>query len=175
MRLKPLSESRLTRDGLPPGTLAPPFRLTTLQGGDISLEQYRGRPVLLVFSDPACPPCSELAPRLERVHRANGSAGLQILMVSRGTVADNEAKARASTICFPIALQRHWELSRQYGIFGTPVAYLIDAEGFTAADVASGADPILGLAGPKDVGLTFADQTQTFTASLGFANAPNGG
>jgi len=96
-------------------------------------------------------------------------------MVSRGTVADNEAKARASTICFPIALQRHWELSRQYGIFGTPVAYLIDAEGFTAADVASGADPILGLAGPKDVGLTFADQTQTFTASLGFANAPNGG
>src|SRR5206468_1918024 len=51
-----LSESRLNRGGLPAGTPAPAFRLPRLDGGEISLEEYRGRRVLLVFSDPHCGP-----------------------------------------------------------------------------------------------------------------------
>src|SRR5207245_2237052 len=58
--------SKLRRDGLPAGAAAPPFRLPLLHGGALSLEAYRGRQVLLVFSDPQCGPCDQLAPRLER-------------------------------------------------------------------------------------------------------------
>lgn len=45
-----------------------------------------------------------------------------------------------------MALQRRWEVSRKYGIFATPVAFLIDEEGVIADDVAKGTEEILALA-----------------------------
>ena len=42
-------------------------------------------------------------------------------------------------------LQKEWEISKLYGIFATPVAYLIDATGVIVHDVAKGADAILEL------------------------------
>ena len=38
------------------------FELPEIRGGTVSLEEYRGRRVLLVFTDPNCGPCDELAP-----------------------------------------------------------------------------------------------------------------
>jgi hypothetical protein len=49
-------------------------------------------------------------------------------------------------LTFPIAVQRHWELSKDYGIFATPVGYLVGEDGVLAADVALGADAITRLA-----------------------------
>jgi hypothetical protein len=65
------SRRRLNRDGLKAGTPAPDFLLPRLDGGELSLEQLRRRRVLLVFSDPECGPCNQLAPRLEEFHRAS--------------------------------------------------------------------------------------------------------
>jgi hypothetical protein len=42
-------------------------------------------------------------------------------------------------------LQQQWEISRQYAIFATPVAYLIDPGGLIVADIAVGADAILDM------------------------------
>jgi hypothetical protein len=42
-------------------------------------------------------------------------------------------------------LQQHWEISRRYAMFATPVAYLIDVRGVIANDVAVGVAPILAL------------------------------
>jgi hypothetical protein len=66
-------------------------------------------------------------------------------MVSRGEPSANRQKVTQHRLTFPILLQRHWELSRRYGIFATPVAYLINEAGVIAADVAVGADAILTL------------------------------
>jgi len=109
----------------------------------VSLEDYRGKRVLLVFSDPDCGPCNQLAPRLEQLHRS--LADVQFLIVSRGEVEANVRKSREHGLTLPVVLQRHWEVSRDYGMFGTPIAYLIDERGIIAADVASGADAILDL------------------------------
>ena len=46
---------------------------------------------------------------------------------------------------FPLALQRQWEISREYAMFATPVGYLIDADGIVAAGVATGPEAILAL------------------------------
>src|SRR5262245_34564156 len=54
---RPLARSKINRDGLTKGTEAPDFRLSALEGGELSLADYRGRSVLLVFSDPHCGPC----------------------------------------------------------------------------------------------------------------------
>src|SRR4030095_14712 len=103
----------------------------------------RGQRVLLVFSDPHCVPCQSLAPELERVSRR--ARDLKVLMISRGDSDENRSKAAAHGLTFPIVLQRHWEISRAYGMFATPIAYLIDADGTIAADVAAGAGPIVDL------------------------------
>jgi peroxiredoxin len=138
-----LAESRIARDGLAAGTPAPGFRLPLLHGGQLSLEEHQGRPVLLVFSDPNCGPCDQLAPRLEQLSRRNSR--IQVLMVSRGDPDANRAKAAQHGLTFPIVLQRQWEISREYAMFSTPIAYRIDAEGVIASDVAIGVEPILAL------------------------------
>ena len=140
-----LRESRLERDGLPMGSSAPSFTLPDLDGEPVSLDDYRGHPLLLVFSDPGCGPCNMLAPELARFHRRHRSA-LPVVMVSRGDVDANRAKAEEQGFEFPVLIQPGWRLSKEYGIFATPVAFLIDAEGTIAREVARGAAEILQLA-----------------------------
>lgn len=139
-----LKTSRRVRDGLRAGTIAPSFRLPDLVGRQTALESFRGRPLLLVFSDPDCGPCNVLAPRLQPLHDA--SIDLQVVMISRRDAERNRAKAKEYGLTFPILLQRHWEISRVYGMFAMPIGYLIDAEGVIAEDVAVGAEAILTLA-----------------------------
>jgi peroxiredoxin len=138
-----LAESKINRSGLSAGTPAPVFRLPQLGGGEFSLEDYRGREVLLVFSDPHCGPCNQLASRLEEFHQQRPE--VRILMVSRGEEEANRLKAEEHGLTFPIALQQKWEVSRLYEIFATPVGYLIGEDGRTMGDVAVGVEPILSL------------------------------
>jgi peroxiredoxin len=138
-----LARSKIKRDGLKAGTRAPSFRLPRLDGGELSLEELRGRRVLLVFSSPHCGPCNTLAPELGKFHRAH--ADLALLMVSRGEPVENRAKVKEHGLTFPVVLQQQWEISRRYAMFSTPAAYLIDEAGIIASDVAVGADAILDL------------------------------
>ena len=139
-----LARSRLNRNGLKAGATAPEFRLPRIDGGDLALAELRGGRVLLVFSDPECGPCDELAPRLQQVHLERSD--LQVLVVSRKDREANRAKAAALGLTFPVVLQRQWEVSLQYAMFATPVAYLIDERGVLLSDVAVGVGPILALA-----------------------------
>lgn len=141
---KPLSDSRLNRSGLKAGTPAPSFRLPRLDGKELALENFRGKRVLLVFSDPGCVPCELLAPHLERVHRERKD--LQVLMVSRQDAEINRQKVAKLGLTFPVVLQRNWEVSLQYASFATPVGYLIDERGILGSEVAEGSDAILALA-----------------------------
>jgi len=143
--VRDIGTSRLRRDGLEAGTPAPDFRLPDLQGNEQSLSEYRGRRVLLVFSDPNCGPCDSLAPHLVSLDERGRSDNLRVLMVSRGDAESNRAKARQHRFGFPVLLQRSWEVSKDYAMFATPVAYLIDEDGVIARDVAGGANAIRSL------------------------------
>jgi peroxiredoxin len=145
---RPVEESKIQRHGLPAGTAAPDFRLPLLHGGELALSEYRGREVLLVFSDPNCGPCDQLAPRLEQLARR--TPGVQVLMVTRGEEAANRAKTARHGLTFPVVLQRQWEISREYGMFATPVGYRIDAQGIIAGEAAVGVEPILALFGSPE-------------------------
>ena len=160
-----LARSRIKRDGLKAGTSAPSFRLPRLDGGELSLEELRGKRVLLVFSDPHCGPCNALAPELERFHQEVGRGtpcapqsedlsgnGAQtsacptvVVMISRGEPKENRAKVKQHRLTFPVLLQQRWEISRRYAMFATPIAYLIDEHGIIAHDVAMGGDKIQAL------------------------------
>ena len=139
-----LTRSRLKRDGLKAGMPAPDFRLPRLDGrDDLALRELRGQRVLLLFSSPHCGPCNTLAPELEAFHRSHSD--VQVLMISRGEPAENRAKVKEHGLTFRVVLQQQWEISRQYAMFATPVAYLINREGIITADVAVGTDSILEL------------------------------
>lgn len=131
-------------EGLRVGASAPAFRLPRLGGGELSLEDYRGRRLLLVFSDPECEPCDALVPELERLHRTG--ADVAVVMIGRGGAKANRAKVKQYGLTFPVALQNDWEISRLYRKAGvTPSGYLIDEGGKIAADMAAGGDEILTL------------------------------
>jgi peroxiredoxin len=142
---RPLESSRIERNGIKAGTLAPPFQLPDLRGGTVSLEHYRGQRVLLVFSDPHCGPCEELFPHLVRIHRHQRELGLALIMVTRGDVEENRLKTERFRIEFPVAIQERWKLSKEFGIFAMPVAFLIDENGIIMRNVAQGVAEIVAL------------------------------
>jgi hypothetical protein len=111
----------------------------------ISLQQYRGGRVLLIFSDPHCGPCSQLAPYLVRAYRRRTAPAAEIILISRGDPGENRQKAETYGFEFPVAVQDKWKLSRSYGIFATPVAFLINRNGRTEREVAVGFEQIRAL------------------------------
>jgi peroxiredoxin len=139
-----LARSRLNRSGLKAGAVAPEFRLPLVEGGELALNDLRGKRLLLVFSDPNCGPCDELAPRLQELHLER--LDFQVLVISRHDVEATRAKAADLGLSFPIVMQRQWEISLKYGMFATPIGYLIDEQGTIVRDVAVGVEPILALA-----------------------------
>ncbi len=164
-----LAESKINRSGLKAGTPAPDFRVPRADGGELTLGEYRGRRVLLVFSDPKCGPCNALAHRLTEAARKRPD--VHVLLVNRGDAAANRAKAAEHGVSFPIGLQEKWEVSRLYEIYATPVAFLIDEEGVVAAGVATGLEPILALLSGEgdvpDAGAQMKDARKEVVATAG--------
>jgi peroxiredoxin len=138
-----LSNSKLNRDGLKAGSVAPEFRLPRLEGGELALSDLRGKFVLLVFSSPKCGPCNALAPKLEKFH--SKLPQLEVVMISQGGPEDNFAKVKEHGLTFTVVMQKQWEVSRDYAMFATPVAYLIDEAGVIGAEVAVGVDGVVDL------------------------------
>jgi len=144
---KPLSTSKIEREGLTAGTIAPPFSIPMADAvGVLRLGDYQGRRILLVFSDPACGPCNAIAPRLQHAYSNRAAPALEVLMISRGGQAENRQKMAENHLTFPVGIQPGWQVSKQYGIFSTPVAFLLDEDHRIATGVARGSDEVLDLA-----------------------------
>jgi peroxiredoxin len=139
-----LANSRIVRDGLPAGSPAPDFEIQGLDGSPLRLRDHLGQRTLVVFSDPECGPCQDVASKLEHIHQAHPR--LEMLMVSRGDPELNREKAQDAGLTIPIGLQQRWEISKAYGIFATPVAFHIDSNGIIAESVAVGSDQVERLA-----------------------------
>jgi peroxiredoxin len=120
--------------------------LPDINGHTVSLEEFRGKHVLLVFSDPHCGPCDRLAGHLELIHLQTQQRNGTVVVIGRGDVAENRNKARKFGLRCPVVLQNKWEVSKQYAIFLTPVAYWIDEQGVVVREVAKGVDEVLQLA-----------------------------
>ena len=75
-RERALTRSKIKRDGLKAGTVAPDFTLPRLDGKiALSMSELRGKRVLLVFSNPGCGPCNALAPESEKLYREQQEVG----------------------------------------------------------------------------------------------------
>jgi peroxiredoxin len=120
------------------GGAAAPFRLTTLDGAAVSLEHYRGRPLVINFFASWCDPCRDEMPLLNELARRADERGYRLLGVA---VEDSRAAvtqfAHAAKIAFPVALDTDSRVKRAYRIFGPPATFFVDAGG-TVRDVVLG-------------------------------------
>jgi cytochrome c biogenesis protein CcmG/thiol:disulfide interchange protein DsbE len=109
---------------------APGFTLTTFNGNTISLQDLRGKPVVINFWASWCPPCRIEAPLLERTWRAYKDQGLIFIGVN---IQDRKVDAlnylREFDITYPNGPDPIGEISIDYGVSGLPVTFFISGKG----------------------------------------------
>jgi thiol-disulfide isomerase/thioredoxin len=113
------------------------FTLPRLGGGEVTLSEFRGRPILLDFWATWCAPCRAEAPALAALHERYGDR-VQILGVSLDYApAQAIGYAREMGLRYPQALSAGWQdpVIQSYGIHrtGIPFNVLFDSEGRVAA------------------------------------------
>ena len=126
-----------------PGEPAPPLARADLDGRTVDLADYRGRESLVVFWQPNCPFCQELAEDLRRWEAEPPRGAPRLLVVSSGPIEENRALGLQSSV----VLDEGFAAGKTFGARGTPSAVLVDAEGRIASTVAVGARDVLALAG----------------------------
>jgi methylamine dehydrogenase accessory protein MauD len=129
-QLEAIMPSRVGRSGLRPGKQAPDFTLPSVAGPDVSLHDFAGRKVLLVFSQNNCKYCHRVMPDLARQQRGDG---LQVLVINNGDPDTTRKWAAQAQAGFPILIQENWQVSRRYEMFATPFAFLINERGLIAS------------------------------------------
>ncbi len=131
--------------GLPVGSQAPPFSLEGLHGETLTLNSLRssGKPVMLLFTDPNCGPCTAMLPEIGRWQEEH-SDKLTISLVSRGGIEENHAKMGEHGLS-KVLLQKDWEVSEAYRVGGTPSAMLVQPDGTIGSAVMGGAEAIRAL------------------------------
>ncbi len=134
--------------GIPVGSDAPGFELPTLAGGTVSLDSLRGHPTALIFWNPGCGFCGEMASQLAQWWERRGEDEPEVLLLSRGSPEDHAGIVPLDRI----AVDESFELGSKFAANGTPMGVLIDAEGRVASGVAAGAEAVFALLSPHEKG-----------------------
>ena len=143
---------------LTPGTEAPDFTLPATEGESVSLRDYRGRPVVLVFY-PAdwSSVCGDQLALYNEVLPMFQEHGAQVLAISVDGIWSHRAFAESRNLRFPLLadFEPKGAVARAYGVYdaeagtGERALFVVDGEGIirwsyvSPKGVNPGADGIL--------------------------------
>ena len=112
------------------GKPAPPFTLTLVDGGQLRLEELRGKVVFLNFWASWCVPCRAEARTLDAASRQYKDRDVVFVGVN---IQDQEANARAFLeefgVTYPNGIDRGSRIAIDYGVWGIPETFFIDRQG----------------------------------------------
>ncbi len=122
------------------GSLAPDFAMTAMGGSTETVQQYRGKVVLLNVWATWCGPCLEEMPSMQRLYEALEGTDFEILAVSIDAPfgetdlagrpgGDLEAFAAGLGLTFPILHNPAGDIQRVYQTTGVPESFVIDKQG----------------------------------------------
>lgn len=126
-----LAQPVAAQDTIDPDVLAAmPF--SDAQGQKVTLQEFRGKLVLLNFWATWCIPCVEEMPDLQELHERYKDKGLAVVSVSqdsRGLPAVREFAAR-NNLTMPLYLDtKKFEIARVLGIRQMPTTVILDPTG----------------------------------------------
>ena len=114
------------------GFSAPEFTLRSLSGAEVSLSDFKGKPVILNFWASWCPPCRAEMPAFNQVYSEYQNQELIIL----GINSTNQDKLQAASdfvesnkLAFLILLDRSGEVGNLYNLYSLPTTFFIDNDG----------------------------------------------
>lgn len=110
---------------------APDFVLTSLDGREVRLSQFRGKVVILDFWATWCPPCKLELPHFIELHHEYQDDGLVIIGVSLDKTGVREVAAFVKEWKIPyVVAMGTGEVVRSYGgIRGIPTTFVIGKDG----------------------------------------------
>ena len=149
---KPAPEMSLTPLGLDeqetPFLLArandlPEFTVPLMGGGELTSGSLRGQRTLLVLFDPLSRACIDLLPDLTALHA--DTAAPAVVMISRRDPELTRALSLNHDIRYPVGIQRHWDVSRLFGLTAAPAACVVDPGGYLETDLVVGGQAVRDL------------------------------
>jgi len=111
------------------GDNAPDFTLSTLDGGQITLTDLKGKPVMLTFWTTGCSACIYQMPFLQEAYDEMGGE-VEFINIDIG---EGSYKVRGIVDFYgfglPVALDSDGSVSEDYNVIFTPTNVVIDSEG----------------------------------------------
>ncbi len=112
------------------GQAAPDFELQNLDGQSISLNDLKGKPVLINFWATRCRPCVSEMPYLQEIYNEWSGKGLMVLAINIG---ESSAKVKTflqdNDLSLPVLLDTKLDVFRRYNIRWIPTTFFIDKDG----------------------------------------------
>ena len=110
--------------------LAPDFELADINGNTVTLQSFRGKPVMLVFWMIQCPACVMEMPYLQELYEGQSQNDLVLLTIN---VRDNASQIRdflsRENLSLPVLMDSNFDAVRDYNVRYTPTAFYIDRSG----------------------------------------------
>ena len=114
------------------GQPAPNFTLPALAGKPVTLDQLRGRPVVVNFWATWCEPCKQEMPALEAATKSH--PGLTVLGLDDAEPAEKvRSFVQEYGLTYPILLDGDSAVQQEYRIIGEPTSIFVDSSGIVRA------------------------------------------
>ena len=124
----PSSNTKMLMDPMPAGNKASDINVVDMNGETRTLEDLKGKFVLVNFWATWCNPCKVEMPLLERLHQTLVSDKFTVLGLHVGPGPENiEEFKKLMPISFPIYIDM--ELEVDWGVPGLPTTFLLNPEG----------------------------------------------
>ena len=119
------------------GDIVPAYTAQTTDGEDISLEELRGKVVLVNFWATWCPPCRIEMPGFQRVYEDHRDEGFVILGISTDQAGKGVVREflEERNITFPVTMASMQVVQDFGGIRALPTSFLIGREGRVRQEV----------------------------------------
>lgn len=116
------------------GGPAPGFSLQSVDGRTVSLADYRGRPVVVLFWGAWCEQCRLELPLLREMERR--FPGVPIVgILYRESPEAGRAEAEAAGANWPTLVDPDGKVADAYGVAGAPATFFVRSDGTIAGDL----------------------------------------
>lgn len=111
------------------GRPAPAFSLPEVYGGRVSLDDYRGRPVLLAFWMTSCGICRRELPVLSALAPEFRAQGIDVVSIHLGGKEEARDYLRANHLSMTALYDPDGTVAQTYRVGGVPKLVLVAADG----------------------------------------------